>query len=178
MARKIDSYRAHPPAKFELPGIPKKETFTGAFPSLIPAIQISSPTGIPEYERRMAEWRQRFPVMSDLEFIVMDYLTRKKGWKLGREFEYQTPIAGGRTIYGGFLVDFLVRPDLALQPQGERWHLQQPMDRARLRVEKMLLTSRGYEVIYLWESDLLNRTQYTMEAALRRQQVPSFKDVS
>jgi hypothetical protein len=178
MARKIGSYRAHPPAKFELPAVPKKAVFVAEFPSLIPAVEISAPTDIPEYERRMSEWRQKFPVMSDLEFVVMDYLTRKKKWELGREFEYQTPIAGGRTVYGGFLVDFLVRPDLALQPQGERWHLQQPMDRARLRVEKMLLTSRGYEVIYLWESDLLTRTSYTMEAALRRQQLSTFKDVS
>jgi len=114
--------------------------------------------------------------MSDLEFLVINYLTEKKGYKIGREFEYQTAVGGGRTKYGGFIVDFLIRPFLILQPQGQRWHLQQPRDRARLRLEGILLAGRGYTVVYLWEDDLLSRPDLTIENALLGRSMNTFRN--
>ena len=159
-----------------MPNVPKRSSLRDKFPGFAPDIPIPKPDPIPDYANRLAAWQVRFPAMSALEFIIIDYLTRKKGWRIGREFEYQSAIYGGRTKFGGFVVDFFVRPNLVLQPQGERWHLQAPEDRARLRLEAMMLTGRGLTVVYLWESDLLQRPDYTIELALRGQQLNTFRN--
>lgn len=159
------------------PSVPRRSTLRDKFEGFAPDIPIPQPEPIPDYAGRMAKWQEQFPAMSELEFIVIDYLTRKKRWRLGVEFDYQLPIAGGRTTFGGFVIDFLVYPDLVLQPQGQRWHLQDPTDRARLRIEKLLMSSRGYRVIYLWEDDLLQRGDYAIALALRGQELNSFRNV-
>ncbi len=177
MARTRKSYNVpEVPKAPGLPRVPNRSRLRDKFPGNAPDIPIPAPDPIPDYADRLAMWQRMFPMISDLEFIILDYLTRKKGWKLGLQFEYQSAIYGGRTKYGGFVVDFFVRPNLVLQPQGERWHLQQPEDRARLRLESMMLTSRGLTVVYLWESDLLSRPDYTIELALRGQGLNTFRN--
>ncbi len=177
MATKRDPYTfPEVPTVPGLPSVPNRSRLRDKFPGFAPDIPIPQPDPIPDYNNRLATWQTQFPAMSDLEFIIIDYLTRKKGWRMGREFEYQSALFGGRTKFGGFVVDFFVRPNLVLQPQGERWHLQAPADRARLRLEAMMLTARGLTVVYLWESDLLQRPDYAIELALRGQQLNTFRN--
>src|SRR3990167_875867 len=156
------------PTAPRLPGVPKRSRLRDNFPGYAPDIAIPAPEPIPDFERRLAEWQARYPRGSTPEFIVWDYLTRRKGWELGREFIYQLAIVGGRTQFGGFVIDFYIRPgNMAWNVQGLRYHLEQPRDRAKVQVQAALMSNRGYRVVQLWEDDLLERPDFTIEAALR-----------
>lgn len=125
-------------------------------------------TQLEEFQLRFETWKQLRAnnLGSVLEFIVYEFLVFVKKQKDGIDFLFQSPFLGGRTEFGGFVIDFLLpAKGLALQPQGARWHLQQPQDRARILLEQELLASQGIRAIYLWETDLLTRPDFTLEAA-------------
>lgn len=111
------------------------------------------------------------------EYIVWEYLVTRKGWRPGIEFVYQASFIGGRTQYGGFVADFLIRPgNMIWNVQGLRYHLTQTKDRAADIVAKAILAGQGYRVLFLWEDDLLERPDYVLEAALRGQESNRHKD--
>jgi hypothetical protein len=129
-----------------------------------------------EFQARFEVWRDARAngVGSILEFIVYEFLVFVKKQIDGVDFEFQSPFAGGRTEFGGFVVDFILPyRGLAFQPEGSRWHLQQPQDRARLLIEQQILAGRGIRAIYLWERDLLTSPDRTLEAAWNGQQLQS-----
>jgi len=129
-----------------------------------------------EFQARFEEWRQQRAngVGSILEFIVYEFLVFTKRQVDGVDFDYQSSFAGGRTQFGGFVIDFILPSrGLAFQPEGARWHLQQPLDRARLLLEQEILAGRGIRAIYLWERDLLQRPDYTLEEAWNGRQLQS-----
>lgn len=80
----------------------------------------------------------------------------------GIHFDFQSSMLGGRIDLGGAVVDFLFldRP-IALRVQGEFWH--QPFSAMGQGVndedQKLQLELRGYTVLDLWESTILNRDQ-------------------
>lgn len=133
-------------------------------------------TELPEDEEanRSARWEafRAHSAASYPEFIVYEYLTKRKKWKDGVEFQFQYPFLGGRTIFGGFVVDFAF-PQFRMvwNIQGLRFHLAKTVDRARDILVKSILSNRGYLVVYLWEDDLLQRSDYTIERALVGQEV-------
>jgi very-short-patch-repair endonuclease len=171
MARKIESYRARTPAKFQLPGIPKKGKFAEAVGSFNPAVKQGVVDS--EFMRRYNEWRSSSPAYqagSIPEFIVWEYLTKKKNWHDGVDFKYQYNLFGGRTKFGGFVLDFfIVRGQIAINVQGLKYHLERVQDRAKVQLQDAMLAGRGFRVISVWEDDLLERPDYAIEAALRGQ---------
>lgn len=139
-------------------------------------------SSVPDYEdaaflQRFANWQAAVNANgSILEYIVWEFLVFKRGMIEGIDFYYQYPVLGGRTFFGGFVIDFFIPPALVLQPQGAQWHLKNPRDRAKLRVEKGILGARGITVVYLFEDDLLTRPDFTLNAALRGQQTNTHRD--
>lgn len=178
MARKRDEFNVPKvPVVPGLPSVPGRSRLRDKFSSFAPDIKIPAPEPVPDFERRLAAWQARFPSGSIPEFVVYDYLTRRKGWRLGIEFEYQLPIVGGRTVYGGFVIDFFIRLGfMAWNVQGLRYHLEKARDRAKTQVQAALLSGRGYKVVQLWEDDLLDRPEFTIEAAIKGQETNRHKD--
>lgn len=132
--------------------------------------------GDPEEEFQLAfqAWKieRANGVGSVLEYIVYNFLVFTKHQIDGIDFEYQSSSGGGRTEFGGFVIDFLLPSrGLALQPEGARWHLLEPTDRARLLIEQAILAGRGIRAIYLWEQQLLTSPDYVLEAAWRGNQL-------
>ena len=93
---------------------------------------------------------------SVLEFIVWKWLVQKKKQVEGVDFLYQHPIFGGRTSFGGYLLDFFFpgRSE-GWRVNGLRYHRTHPDDRARDKIAAQLLESQGIRVIDLWEDALL-----------------------
>ena len=106
------------------------------------------------------------------EFIVYEFLVFKKKQIENVDFIFQHPLLGGRTEFGGFVLDFFfpLRSE-GWRVMGERYHLLQPADRARDLIAEGILESRGIQVIDLWEQDLLVRADYVLELAWRGQEV-------
>jgi len=102
------------------------------------------------------------------EFICWKWLVNEKQQKEGLDFYFQHPLFGGRTVYGGFLLDFYFpAKNLGWRVMGIRWHLLRPRDRARDLVAKQTLESRGIRIVDVWEDDIANRKGYTLEQAWR-----------
>lgn len=163
-----------PPTAPDAPSVPRAA-------ELREAVGIPRST-VPDYQdaaflKRFADWQTAYNANgSILEYIVWEFLVFKKGMVEGIDFYYQYPALGGRTMFGGFVIDFFIPPALVLQPQGNQWHLKNSKDRARLRVEKATLGSQGITVVYLFEDDLLQRPDFTLQAALRGQQTNNHRD--
>jgi hypothetical protein len=105
------------------------------------------------FEVWRATWNGSLP-----EFITFEFLTIQKKQVPGVDFLFQHPLFGGRTRFGGFLLDFfLVSRREGWRIQGERYHLLKPVDRARGRIARAKLMAEGLTIVDLWESDLLER---------------------
>lgn len=106
------------------------------------------------------------------EFIVYEFLVFKKKQIEGVDFFFQHPLLGGRTEFGGFVLDFFFPLRSAgWRVMGERYHLLQAQDRARDLIAKQLLESRGIQIIDLWEGDLLVRAEYVLKLAWEGREV-------
>jgi len=106
------------------------------------------------------------------EFIVWDWLVGTKKQRDGLDFLYQYPVMGGRTAFGGFVLDFwFPLQQMGWNVQGLRWHWSNPDDRARDMIAKQMLASRGLKIIDLYEDDLLVRPDLVLAMAWRGEQV-------
>jgi very-short-patch-repair endonuclease len=160
------------------PRVPNRARLRDKFPGIQPK------PGVPDifqddFFDRYAAWKAlpQHAAASIPEFIVYDYLTRRKKWTEGNEFVYQYALVGGRTLYGGYVGDFFIRSTNAVwNIQGLRFHLLNVKDRAKVELQKMDLTKRGFKVLSLWEDDLLERPEYTIEAALNDQETNRHTD--
>lgn len=100
------------------------------------------------------------------EFIVWEFLVIEKKQIPQLDFVFQYPIFGGRTRFGGFILDYyLPMRAEGWRVMGERWHLEKPESRARDAIAKVQLTARGLRIIDLWESDLLERKDFVLNLA-------------
>lgn len=123
---------------------------------------------------RFERWKAEngFPVASLPEFITWEFLVHRKKQIPGVDFVFQSPVAGGRTEFGGFVVDFyLVPKKYVWNIQGERWHIFFPKDRARDQLAKAILESQGITVLFLREDDILSRPELTFELAWEGRQL-------
>jgi len=106
------------------------------------------------------------------EYIVYEFLVFKKKQISGLDFQYQNPVLGGRTAFGGFVVDFFFPLRLAAwNVQGNFYHLLKTEDRARDFIVEQILESRGIQFILLYEDDLIQRADYVLELAWNGQEV-------
>lgn len=123
-------------------------------------------------------WQQRTDVKGNgtasiLEYIVWDFLVNKKGLKPDVDFVYQLPMLGGRSGAGGFVADFYLQSRQEVwNPAGLHFHYTATKDRMQDKLAKWLLAAKGIKVIFLWEDDLMNRRDYTLEQAWLGRQIP------
>jgi len=119
---------------------------------------------------RYAAWRAQTNG-SLLEFIVWEWLVGKKKQIPGVDFVFQHPVFGGRTQFGGYLLDFYFPLQrMGWRVMGLRWHRTNPDDRARDNLAKQLLSSKGMRVIDLFEDDLMERPDFVLNKAWRGEQ--------
>lgn len=88
----------------------------------------------------------------------------------GIEFIYQSPLFGGRTIRGGYVIDFLILdpPDLAINVQGEFWHYQRGSEvMATDKMARAQMAGQGIVLIFIDESDILEDVRYYVGEALQ-----------
>lgn len=125
-------------------------------------------------EQRQARW-QAFRLHQHIpytEFICYEWLTTKKKMTNGIEFQWQYPFLGGRTIFGGFVLDFYFPAmRLAWFVQGLHFHYSQPEDRGRDRMAVAQVANRGITVVQIFEDNLINQTQWTLDAAFHGSQI-------
>lgn len=74
-------------------------------------------------------------------------------------YQVQSSVMGGRDIIGGSVVDFLVyniyQSPVAIRVMGDYWHGSAfPGTQAKDDEQQQRLSSQGYLVVDLWESDL------------------------
>ncbi len=120
-----------------------------------------------DFLRRYTVWEAQ-TAGSLPEYITWEWLVFKKRLQPGLDFVYQDPIFGGRSEFGGFLLDFFFpSQSMGWRIQGERYHLREARSRALDIISKELLVGRGIEIIDLWESDLLTRPNFVLDLAWR-----------
>ncbi len=113
------------------------------------------------FEVWRATWNGSLP-----EFIVFEFLTLNKKQRVNSDFFFQAPLFGGRTRFGGFLLDFyfpLKREGWRIQ--GERFHLVKPRERGKDMLARQKLEERDIRILDLWEGDLLERPLFVLELA-------------
>ena len=162
--------RRKPFALPKLPELPKlPSTRTGrSLKVVVPSVP-NQPSEAQTTEARWHVWQTKHPdkgTASILEFLVYEFLVDVKKQVEGVDFIYQYPLMGGRTQFGGFVADFYFPARREVwNPAGLHFHWTTAVNRARDIVAKQVLAGRGIKLIYLWEDDLLNRPQYTMNKA-------------
>lgn len=126
-------------------------------------------------EERWRAWQAKEKgkgTASILEFICWEYLVKRKKQREGTDFVYQWSLAGGRTAAGGFVADFYFpAKHMVWNPAGLQFHYTKTKDRWRDTLSRVVLANRGIKEIFLWEEDLLQRPEYTLEHAWRGEQV-------
>lgn len=165
--------RAKPITAFRVPG-PQLREAAGLLdkrfsPLRGPAIPIPGDQDEQDQERFDAWYAQTLGSLP--EFIVWEYLTLKRKLRPQLDFLFQAPFLGGRTRYGGFVLDFyFVGRREGWMVQGERYHALNPNDRAKNALVKVMLAGRGIRVLEIWENDLLVRPDFVLDAAWFRGQ--------
>ena len=102
------------------------------------------------------------------EYIVYNYLKKRKGMQEGLDFIYQSSRGGGRTRSGGSVVDFeLPFLRLFIRVQGEHFHATLAAEGVD-RIKAIALEGQsGFKVVDVWAIPLAQATDRVMEAALR-----------
>lgn len=108
---------------------------------------------------------------SDLEIKVYMWLV-KRGYRPTVDFEFQSHMIGGyNRELGDAIADFLlIKEKIIFRVQGEYWHTG-TQEQARDTIQKENLQGMGYTVVDLQEQDLKTRFEYTMEQAMRGQEI-------
>lgn len=116
------------------------------------------------YEVWKASWNGSLP-----EFLVWEFLVIEKKQVPSVDFFFQHPVFGGRTRFGGYILDyFLSGRREGWRVMGERYHLEQPEDRARDTIMKAQLMNQGVTIVDLWEDDLMTRRDFVLNLAWDR----------
>ena len=110
---------------------------------------------------------------SNLEIMVYDWLV-KHGFREGIDFEFQSQLIGGAArMLGDAIADFqLFKEMIILRVQGEYWH-SSTNEMARDSIQKERLTGMGYTVVDIWEQDLVDRLNETMQNAIEGTEIGS-----
>ena len=158
-----------PPLAPRQPKTPGREqTFTRAGltlrPFTAPVIEIVDEKDA-AFVQRYELWRTTYNG-SIPEFIVWEFLTIDKRLKYGVDFVFQHPLFGGRTRFGGFILDYFFNGKReGWRIQGERYHIEKPKDRARDAIMQVQLEQLGIRIIDLYEADLLTRRDFVLNLA-------------
>lgn len=106
---------------------------------------------------------------TELEARVFLWL-EKQGYREGVDFSFQSSVFGGRQEAGGQVADFILYTGysypLVIRVMGEYWH-EKPAQTQKDDAAKSILESFGFAVVDVWEKDIMQALNSTMEAALR-----------
>lgn len=128
-------------------------------------------------QERWQNFRATRRAASYPEFICFEWLENRKGLIENVDFVFQYPLFGGKTQFGGFVLDFFFAgKQMAWFVQGLQFHYVDPKDRARDKLAKLMVSSRGVHVVELFEDDLLQRDEYTLRSAWEGRQVSRNQD--
>lgn len=115
-----------------------------------------------EYQAWYATWRGTRP-----EYIVFDYLSRRRKYRYGIDFAFQSSFMGGRQRQGGSVVDFEVYKDrVYIRVQGERFHLG-PEKIAEDTIQAVSIMRTGWPVVDIWAEQVTAAPRTVIEAALK-----------
>lgn len=124
-----------------------------------------------ERQARWAVFRQKTQA-SYPEFIAYEWLRDVKKRVPDVDFYFQYSFLGGRTSFGGFVLDFFFPIDkIAWFIQGLHFHYTNPDDRGRDIMAIQVVASRGVNVVQVFEDDIIQRTEYTLDRAYLGQQI-------
>jgi len=103
------------------------------------------------------------------EYAALQALIRL-GKQPGIDFDFQSPLMGGRLSKGGVILDFLFfdPPDLAINIQGIYYHYGfGPEVKARDIIAREQMAGRGVTLIFVDEDDILSNADFYMREALQ-----------
>ncbi len=90
------------------------------------------------------------------------------GYREGRDFTYQSPIAGGRMEYGGAVLDFVIPAvNVAINVQSIYYHLGDPYAHKHDEMIRVLVEGMGLKLIYIDEEDALKNAGFFVKEAIR-----------
>lgn len=135
-----------------------------------PRLYADLPTAADFNEEEYQQWYVRYGGTRP-EWLVWRYLVKRKKMQEGSDFIYQSPRNGGRSVFGGSVVDFeITGARLFWRVQGERFH-SSPDEFAHDQIQRLLLNRNGWKVIDLWAEDIASATSRVIEAALNGQEL-------
>jgi hypothetical protein len=119
--------------------------------------------------RRAATLQRRMPQATLPELVAYDWLKANN-----HQFEYQVQVAGGRSIQGGLVPDFIVNrgaTGMVWLVQGEYWHSslgQSERDKLAVNSFRGLVVNglKIEDVVQLWEDDVYNKRPQVFEWAM------------
>lgn len=155
-----------------VPGVPRRRrAFERAGREITPLAGPDIPISDPQeeqFEARYQSWRQVYNG-SKPEFIVFEWLVTRKKLVEGVEFVFQHSLLGGRTRFGGFIMDFYFpTKNVVWRVNGERFHLDKPESRARDAIAAAIMVGKGLKLVDLWEDDILSRPEFVLNLAFDR----------
>ena len=110
------------------------------------------------------DWEGSLP-----EYIA--YVTFQSfGLEPGQDFDYQSPLMGGRSNKGGLVLDFVFYnpPDLAVNVQGIYYHYEFGVEvKGRDVIARQQVAGQGTKLIFIDEDDILTDAEYYCREALR-----------
>lgn len=87
---------------------------------------------------------------------------KKLSQLIGEEnFIFQYSQLGGRNLIGGFLIDFLIEPNIALEVLGSYWH--KAFERWADEERAVVVASRGFEYHEIWDWEIYMGDSYLEE---------------
>ena len=169
--RRIKQTKLHGPQYKRFPTVPTPPTKLPLKDPLA-AMDIKMPQETED--DRVARW-QEFRAKTQAsypEFLCWEWVVKKKALQPDIDFYFQYPFMGGRTAFGGFVLDFFF-PNIGLAwfIQGLHFHFTKSTDRARDLMAVKLVSDRGIEVVQVFEDDIMNRLDFTLENAYMGRQV-------
>ena len=105
---------------------------------------------------------------SDLEWLVYWALTVPLKKQEGIDFTYQSARFGGKKMYGGIVLHFLMTDgtNIALDIEGEYWHYGQSSELAAAILRRERASTAHIQLIFLDGSDIRRDVVYYTKEAL------------
>lgn len=152
-----------------LPGVPRQRQV-----QFIPG-QTPREVLPPDYEENRYQRWQAFRERAHRsypEFIAEEWLTQVKKLQRGVDYIPQYGLSGGRSFLGGQVIDvYFPQKQMGWMIQGLHYHHTEPEQRGRDALAKITLLERGIQPIEIFEDDIIQRTNYTLERAYNGIQV-------
>ncbi len=106
------------------------------------------------------------------EYLIYRYLERRLGYRPGIEFQYLAVVGGARQLEG-VQVDFLIQNWLALAVDGTYFHFANREQIESNFLARATVQSAGYVFVSAVDSDIIDRLDAVMTAALAGQELPT-----